>query len=529
LLYAVRRSWARSRQESKEILRQHSSFFFVMTYAVMPPICRFQFEALECIDIAGDTYLRLDTSIDCNSARYAAFKFLDALFILGWMAVPLIWLVILCRKRHRLNPATADRAQALRMQRADKGLNASEFLWMEYEPVFYYWEAVEIYRRVFFVGIVPLISPQSSRKAAFGMFAAISSAVCFRELEPFRRRSTNLLAHVAQYVILLNYGAALCISTGVSDNLNPLLFGVILVAVNLVVVGLGLYTGAQRHYQEESTHKRWRRELNTQEFAVVHAVMQGRPVSRRVSSLESSLDAGLSGSGIAMVEPSDSEKSSSSASSSASDRKRLNRHQLLSDAEELRSAEVLARHLISVDDVVVGRRVGAGAYGEVFLGAVLGRSVAIKTMLKVFAASLSLSHTHTLFFKTRSAHPYVINAHVHSFAPFGGGKVTEENALAFRAEILLTATLKHANVVGFVGACWSRQLVALVLEWVPNGSLGDLLSNRKRNLAWNDPLLRLATDVARGMAYLHGRSYFDEQTRELKTCILHRYLTGILF
>ena len=108
--------------------------------------------------------------------------------------------------------------------------------------------------------------------------------------------------------------------------------------------------------------------------------------------------------------------------------------------------------------------------------------------------------------------------------------MTEENALAFRAEILLTATLKHANVVGFVGACWSRQLVALVLEWVPNGSLGDLLSNRKGlALTWNDPLLRFATDVARGMAYLHGRSYFDEQTRELKTCILHRYERSFLF
>ena len=100
--------------------------------------------------------------------------------------------------------------------------------------------------------------------------------------------------------------------------------------------------------------------------------------------------------------------------------------------------------------------------------------------------------------------------------------MTEETVLAFRAEILLTALLKHANVVAFVGACWSRELVALLLEWVPQGSLGGLLGNKQLELAWGDPMLRLATDVARGMAYLHGRAYFDEQTRELKTCILHR-------
>jgi len=102
-------------------------------------------------------------------------------------------------------------------------------------------------------------------------------------------------------------------------------------------------------------------------------------------------------------------------------------------------------------------------------------------------------------------------------------QVTEENALAFRAEILLTATLKHANIVGFVGACWSRELVALLLEWVPKGSLEDLLGQTSLNLAWNDPLLRLASDVARGMAYLHSRSYFDEQSRTQVDCILHRY------
>ena len=95
--------------------------------------------------------------------------------------------------------------------------------------------------------------------------------------------------------------------------------------------------------------------------------------------------------------------------------------------------------------------------------------------------------------------------------------------MAFRAEILLTATLKHANIVGFVGACWSRELVALLLEWVPKGSLEDLLSQTAVNLVWNDPLLRLASDIARGMAYLHSRSYFDEQALKQMHCILHRY------
>lgn len=119
-------------------------------------------------------------------------------------------------------------------------------------------------------------------------------------------------------------------------------------------------------------------------------------------------------------------------------------------------------------------------------------------------------------------------------------KVTEKNATAFRREILLTATLRHPNIVNFVGACWGRELMCLVLEWVPKGSLQDLLDNDNTDnsnhssrsssppasvvLKWDDPLLKLATDVARGMAYLHGKEWVDEADCVRKRCILHRDL-----
>jgi hypothetical protein len=80
--------------------------------------------------------------------------------------------------------------------------------------------------------------------------------------------------------------------------------------------------------------------------------------------------------------------------------------------------------------------------------------------------------------------------------------------------------------VNFIGACWEQQLCCLLLEWVPKGSVQDLLSASDETfsgavangassleLRWEDPLLKLAADVARGMAYLNGRSFFDEQVR----------------
>ena len=129
---------------------------------------------------------------------------------------------------------------------------------------------------------------------------------------------------------------------------------------------------------------------------------------------------------------------------------------------------------------IASTQVGAGAFGEVFKGMCMNEPVAIKTMIEV----------------------------------------NEANVKAFRAEILLTSALRHPNIVNFVGACWSQELVCLVLEWATKGSLADLL--RTPSLRWDEPLLKLAQDAARGMVYLHGREFMDEETGKLKRCILHR-------
>ena len=56
-----------------------------------------------------------------------------------------------------------------------------------------------------------------------------------------------------------------------------------------------------------------------------------------------------------------------------------------------------------------------------------------------------------------------------------------------------------------------------MLEWAPRGSLAGLLEGPGGGaLRWEDPLLKIAMDVARGMAYLHGCEFVDEATGESK-------------
>lgn len=102
------------------------------------------------------------------------------------------------------------------------------------------------------------------------------------------------------------------------------------------------------------------------------------------------------------------------------------------DDPEHAARGLLARLLINSANVVLREKVGAGSFGDVFRATYLDQTVAVKTMRDV----------------------------------------SERSARSFRSEILLTSSLCHPNVVAFVGCCWGRDLIGLILEWVPRGSLG---------------------------------------------------------
>jgi hypothetical protein len=233
---------------------------------------------------------------------------------------------------------------------------------------------------------------------------------------------------VAQYQILGTFLAALVI---LSDSLATFGFsdaalGSLLLAINSVVVLLSAWWCYSRLMRERE-RQQWRHVLTTQERLVVAAVMSSEPIISKPDTID-----GLKGSGmgrgseydldmVEMVERGESSVESASRSDGGNSN---------GGGGGDRSSRVLKQHLISAKDVVMSKRVGAGAYGEVFQGSVLGQPVAVKTMLSI----------------------------------------TEANVASFRAEILLTASLRHPNIVCFVGACWGDDLMAMCLEWVQRGT-----------------------------------------------------------
>ena len=81
-----------------------------------------------------------------------------------------------------------------------------------------------------------------------------------------------------------------------------------------------------------------------------------------------------------------------------------------------------------------------------------------------------------------------------------GGQIV--SLLESEGEIL--ASLRHPNIVQFIGVC--SQPPCIVSEFVDNGSLSDLIrsSRASKDISWG-MLLKMLTDAATGMLYLHAR------------------------
>ncbi|XP_022720444.1 receptor-like protein kinase HSL1 [Durio zibethinus] len=90
---------------------------------------------------------------------------------------------------------------------------------------------------------------------------------------------------------------------------------------------------------------------------------------------------------------------------------------------------------------------------------------------------------------------------------FEGGDLEKGQAQVhddgFRAEVETLGKIRHKNIVKLWCCCTTRDCKLLVYEYMPNGSLGDLLHSSKGGLLDWPTRFKIIMDAAEGLSYLH--------------------------
>ena len=146
--------------------------------------------------------------------------------------------------------------------------------------------------------------------------------------------------------------------------------------------------------------------------------------------------------------------------------------------------------LIKSSEVQIVKKIGSGAFGNVYFGKLRGTTeIAIKVANPSTLSSSSPNNDSN------------------------ESQIIEE----FSRELSIWSSLKHPNIVLFIGACIdpTNSSIMIVSEYMQNGTLNDAFKSKKIVLDWNTKI-RISLQVSCAMAYLHSRT----------PPLLHRDLKG---
>lgn len=146
--------------------------------------------------------------------------------------------------------------------------------------------------------------------------------------------------------------------------------------------------------------------------------------------------------------------------------------------------------IIEKDELKILEEVGRGASGIVSKGSFRGTDVAIKTITT--------------------------------------GSVSDSTLENFKYETSIMCSLRHTNIVIFMGSCFNEEegKLLLVMEFCPKGSLHDLLNNKNIDLSL-ELIVHLASQAALGMNFLHQSGLIHCDLKSYNVLVDDRYTAKI--
>ncbi|GMI01196.1 hypothetical protein TrST_g6997 [Triparma strigata] len=203
-------------------------WFLFLSFLVLPSVSTMIFYNFACKDFDGDygSYLKVDLSIDCNSAEHKLFSVYAFFTILVYpLGIPAMYMALLYRKRNLVNPG-ADRKISTEAALEEREINEEKFanllsigfLYSSYEPTYYYFELIETARKLLLTGALVLFGPGTYTQIVIAMVICVAMIKILNISKPYHKKHHNIFHEIMQWQIFFVLLAAMMIKF---EELNP--------------------------------------------------------------------------------------------------------------------------------------------------------------------------------------------------------------------------------------------------------------------------------------------------------------------
>ena len=250
LVYAVRRPREPEQRRMFGAGCLRNVFFII--FLLYPYSCANIFRMLHdctpiCLDAAEtdcSTYLQGDYTIECQGSKFDLFVALAYAFAVVYAAALPLALLLAMRHLRRTGRVPA---------KAEDGVfaQAMAFFYESYRPHLYFWEILEMLRKLLLTSVVLFIGDESYTQLTIGVFLAVSALCMHAQLRPYPKNNGDNSEFWLQYVGLASIAAVLLVGIALQglnedpDNASSLDasgLGVILIILTLITF-FGLFGG----------------------------------------------------------------------------------------------------------------------------------------------------------------------------------------------------------------------------------------------------------------------------------------------
>ena len=239
--------------QTKELIYRNLFFFLFVTYLstcsktaqVVPLACHKL--CLDEEDETCDAYLRADYSINCNGQEYNRLVIVAYCAVFYIIFLPSASLIVLWRqcKVPRGNPVQAEHEELEPQKQATGIITGLRFLFENYNSRSWYWEFIEMIRKVVLTSALILIGGES--RAYIGLALVISGlyGMLFAHIGPMADPLENRLMLSSLAVTFVNLGIGAVsripeerIPGSIDPYVDSIMFNILVFGANSLVISL---------------------------------------------------------------------------------------------------------------------------------------------------------------------------------------------------------------------------------------------------------------------------------------------------